>query len=106
MIVFRYEGGYHNDDPYIEDFWRIVEKWDVLKKQRFLHFCTGSHRSPVGGLRELHLKIQKNGSEPIDRLPTAYTCYNIFLLPRYADAEKLERLLTMAVELGEGFGLR
>lgn len=65
----------------------------------------GCDRVPVGGLRELRLLIQKNGSEPTDRLPTAFTCFNALLLPQYRSKERLQKLLLTAIEQGEGFGL-
>lgn len=67
---------------------------------------TGSDRSPAFGLKELHMVVQKNGAEPTERLPTSYTCFCTLLLPEYATKEKLERLLTIAVEASEGFGLQ
>ena len=62
-------------------------------KKDFLSFVTGSDLAPAGGLKELHLKIQKNGNEPVKRLPTAHTCYNILLLPQYGSPAKLEYML-------------
>jgi hypothetical protein len=39
-------------------------------------------------------------------LPTAHTCFNHLLLPEYSSKEKLERMLLMALDNAEGFGLR
>lgn len=72
----------------------------------FLLCVLGSDRSPAFGLKEIHMTIQKNGGEPTDRLPTAYTCFNVLLLPRYASKEKLKRLIYRAIEDSEGFGLQ
>lgn len=52
------------------------------------------------------MTIQKNGGEPTERLPTSFTCFCTFLLPEYGTKEKLERLLTIAIEASEGFGLQ
>lgn len=66
----------------------------------------GSDLAPVGGLERLALKIQRNGGEPTDRLPTSQTCFNLLMLPEYSDEAKLRRLLTTAIENAEGFGLQ
>ncbi|KAL8431957.1 hypothetical protein Efla_002794 [Eimeria flavescens] len=101
----RYEG-YEADSPYIKSLWEILISFDIYQKQNFLKFVSGSDRSPAFGLKELHLVVQKNGAEPTDRLPTAYTCFCTLLLPEYGTKEKLERLLTIAIEQSEGFGLQ
>ena len=59
----------------------------------------------MGGLKELKLKVQKNGAEPTKRLPTAATCYNTLLIPQYSGQGKLENLLKMAINGAAGFGL-
>ena len=48
----------------------------------------------------------KNGVEPEDRLPTAFTCFNLLLLPQYESKEKLKRKLLKAISNRHGFGLR
>ena len=47
-----------------------------------------------------------NGGEDPPRLPSAHTCYNILLLPRYNTKEKLRSSLITAIENSEGFGLQ
>lgn len=98
--------GYKADEPYIKEFWDALLSWDEDKKRQFLRFSTGSDNVPVGGLKELHLKIQLNGVDPTDRLPTAYTCFNVLLLPRYESKEKMLRLLLLAIQNAQGFGLK
>ena len=102
----KYEGGFTDDDPYIADFWNALDSMDESQKRKFLVFVTGSDRLPLGGLSGVTLTIQQNGAEPTDHLPTAYTCYSVLLLPRYANKDKLQRFLLTAVENSEGFGLR
>ena len=46
-----------------------------------------------------------NGSDD-DRLPTAHTCFNHLMLPRYSRREVLRERLTTAIENAEGFGLQ
>jgi len=93
-------------DGYLDDFWNIALSFDIVQKRQFLKFVTGSDLAPVGGLERIGLKIQRNGGEPTDRLPTSQTCFNLLLLPEYADEAKLRRLLTTAIENAEGFGLQ
>jgi len=100
----QYEG-FSATDPYIERFWELACSLDTAQKRQFLHFTTGSELAPLAGLQQLGLKIQRNGSEPCDRLPTAHTCFNLLLLPEYESLEKLQRLLLTAIENAEGFGL-
>eukprot|EP01053_Blabericola_migrator_P000863 Blabericola_migrator_1__862@NODE_1210_length_5103_cov_135_521644_g821_i0_p1_GENE_NODE_1210_length_5103_cov_135_521644_g821_i0NODE_1210_length_5103_cov_135_521644_g821_i0_p1_ORF_typecomplete_len1027_score216_78HECT/PF00632_25/2_4e86RCC1/PF00415_18/1_3RCC1/PF00415_18/2_6e06RCC1_2/PF13540_6/17RCC1_2/PF13540_6/0_00072RCC1_2/PF13540_6/1e04_NODE_1210_length_5103_cov_135_521644_g821_i08683948 len=102
----RYGDGYTEDSPYIKEFWERIMKWDENTKRKFLLFCTGTDRSPLGGLQELRFTIQQNGSEPTNRLPTSHTCFNLLLLPKYSDADKMEMMLKVAIEGCEGFGLR
>ena len=57
-----------------------------------------------GGLGALEFVVQRSGPDT-DRLPTAHTCFNLLLLPQYADADKMRRLLVLAIGNSEGFGI-
>jgi ubiquitin-protein ligase E3 A len=91
------------------------------QKRKFLRFTTGSDRAPcvflvlhihktklfsfsIGGLARLKLIISRNGPDT-DRLPTAHTCFNAFLLPDYSSVDKLREKLLIAINNAEGFGL-
>ena len=101
----HYEG-YDKEDPYIQDFWKILESFDTDQLKKFLSFTTGTDRAPLGGLKDVRLVVQKHGVEPTNRLPTAQTCFNLLLLPRYDNAKKMEQSLLLAIENSEGFGLQ
>jgi hypothetical protein len=58
----------------------------------------------IGGLARLKLIISRNGPDT-DRLPTAHTCFNAFLLPDYSSIDKLREKLLIAINNAEGFGL-
>lgn len=93
----------------VRDFWSIVKKYDDRMKRKLLEFVTASDRVPVGGMRNVTFTIQRNGAEDREdgkgeHLPTAYTCYGIFLLPEYRDKEALKERLGMALENAQGFG--
>lgn len=99
----RYEG-FREDSDYIAGFWEILGSFDLPQRRSFLAFVTGSNRAPVGGLKELVLQVQRNGSEDL-RLPLAHTCFNTLLLPEYSSLERLSEALLLAIENSEGFGL-
>jgi len=90
---------------YIDEFWDVLFDFNLMQRQQFLNFVTGSNLAPVGGLELLEFKIQRHGGEPTDQLPTSHTCFNLLTLPEYSDKEKLRRLLTYAIANAEGFGL-
>jgi len=83
----------------------VLETFTEVVKLQFLIFVTGSDRVPLRGWDELRLVIQKNGTGD-DRMPTAYTCFCLVLLPKYSSREVLQRQLLLAVENSEGFGLQ
>jgi len=93
-------------EGYLDQLWDLLLSFDTMQKRQFLKFVAGSDIAPVGGLKQLGLRIQRNGGEPTDRLPTSQTCFNLLLLPEYSDAAKLKKLLTTAIENAEGFGLQ
>jgi len=85
--------------------WEVVHSLSLEQKKRLLFFTTGCDRAPVGGLGTLQFIVQRSGPDS-DRLPTAHTCFNILLLPEFADVAKLRKLLLIAIENAEGFGLQ
>ena len=89
----------------IKSFWKVINSLTFHEQQKFLMFCTGSIKAPIGGLSKLHLKIQRMGPDS-DLLPTSHTCFNTLLLPEYKDEDKLKKLLLLAINECEGFGLR
>ena len=50
------------------------------------------------------MQVQKNGTAD-ERLPTAYTCFSMLLLPLYTSAEVLRSRLLQAIQETQGFGL-
>ena len=53
---------------------------------------------------EEQAQAPKEKKKKAPRLPTAYTCYGILLLPEYKDKEMLRERLAMALENAQGFG--
>ncbi|XP_076805174.1 putative E3 ubiquitin-protein ligase HECTD2 [Clavelina lepadiformis] len=96
--------GYVNNDPTILHFWDVLFSLSRDLQKRFLHFCTGSDRVPVGGLQELNFKIVRTPTTQ-NMLPMAHTCFNQLLLPPYGSKQQLEGKLVIAISNAEGFWL-
>ncbi|CAE7230887.1 Ube3a [Symbiodinium sp. CCMP2456] len=90
---------------YLDPFWKFIEGLAEEEKKRFLVFVTASDRMPVRGWSSLRLLVQKNGAGD-DRLPTAYTCFSLLLLPLYSSVEVLKKNMLLAITNSEGFGLK
>lgn len=86
-------------------FWETVRAMSFEEKQKFLLFVSGSAKAPLGGLKNLGLKIQRMCGDT-NCLPTAHTCFNLLMLPEYASKEKLKTLLLRSIVECEGFGLK
>eukprot|EP01006_Ploeotia_vitrea_P029217 TRINITY_DN61800_c0_g1_i1.p1 TRINITY_DN61800_c0_g1~~TRINITY_DN61800_c0_g1_i1.p1 ORF type:complete len:928 (+),score=117.86 TRINITY_DN61800_c0_g1_i1:78-2861(+) len=98
--------GFKEGEQYIKDFWDIVHnEFTHEDRKGLLKFSTGSDRVPIKGLKDMLFVIIKNGDDS-DRLPTAHTCFNYLLLPRYDSKDKLKQKLLAAVNNCTGFGLK
>ena len=76
-----YEGGYTKDSPIIRNLWDVLHSLSVEEKKAFLVFATGSDRVPIEGMKALNFVIQRHANTT--HLPSAHTCFNVFLLPEY-----------------------
>jgi len=101
----KYEGGYDPEHKTVKRFWKIVHSMSYEEKRTLLKFITGVSRAPVGGMKTLPFKLQRAGPDS-NQLPTSYTCFNTMLLPDYSSAEKMKKLILLAIENCEGFGLQ
>lgn len=63
LQVTEYDGGYSKDHPVIKWFWEVVHSFSEADKRKFLAFCSGSDRAPVGGLGKLNFSISKHGDD-------------------------------------------
>lgn len=77
--VCKYEGGYDEKHPTVRAFWETVHEMDLASQRKLLMFVTGSYKSPIGGLRNLNLLIQRAGPDS-NHLPTAHTCTYVVCL--------------------------
>ncbi|KAG7370642.1 HECT-domain ubiquitin-transferase [Nitzschia inconspicua] len=102
----KYEGGFDRNDPVINNLWHWVQSASRETQLKFLKFCTGSNKAPIGGLGKLPFLVQRAGPDSM-QLPTAHTCFNTLILPDYGENyDKLSQLLGRAVLECEGFGLQ
>jgi len=101
----KYEGGYSESHGTVQSLWSVLNGFSTDQRRRFLSFVTGCPRAPVGGLGQLTLVVQRAGPDT-DRLPTAHTCFNSLLLPDYATKDKLHKMLLLAIDNAQGFGLK
>ena len=100
----KYGDGYKETSKTVKHLWDVLLEFDEEQKKKFLFFCTGCDKAPINGLGDLVLIIVKSGPDS-DRLPTAHTCFNYLLLPNYKDKDKLKKLMLLAIENSQGFGL-
>lgn len=109
----NYLGGYHPSQPYIQDFWEIIEHELTPEQQRkFLRFMTSCSRQPLLGFGSLHpspsiqqIRLTDNELSKNSKLPTSQTCFNLLKLPNYKDKKLLKEKLLAAIESGAGFEL-
>jgi hypothetical protein len=99
------EGWLKADADYLESFWEILRSFRDCDLRRFATFVSSCSRSPPRGWQDVNLTLQRNG-EGDDRLPTAFTCFHLLLLPRYSSKEVLRTKLLLAIAETQGFGLR
>jgi hypothetical protein len=98
-----YKDGYTVNSTPVRWFWEIFGEFSSEMKRKFLKFATGTDRSPLGGLGNVKLAIQR-GADP-GRLPVSHTCFNLFTLPAYPAKEYMKDRLVLAIEHTEGFGI-
>ena len=102
--VCIYKDGYNKDSLTIKYFWEIVFDFDEEEKKKLLSFITGCDRAPINGLGNLIISITRIGAD-VNKLPSAYTCFNDLLLPDYKDKDLLKKCLIIGINYSEGFGL-
>lgn len=96
--------GFDDNDETVIHFWEIFDEYKYEEKKGLLQFITGNDRIPVSGAENLKMVIMKNGCDT-DRLPSAQTCFNTLLLPKYRSKEKMKEKLNKAITMTKGFYL-
>lgn len=128
----RYYGGYHNNHRVVNWLWDVLEKdFSEDEKSRFLKFVTSCSKPPLLGFAHLEPPfsvrcVECNDDEdegdtvgsvfrgffsvgrrhdPVGRLPTSSTCFNLLKLPNYRKKSTLKEKLRYAIKANAGFEL-
>jgi len=127
----KYFGGFHNNHRVISWLWDILEKdFSPEEHSLFLKFVTSCSKPPLLGFANLEPPFsircvevsddQDSGdtvgsvlrgffairrSDPVDRLPTSSTCFNLLKLPNYQRRSTLREKLRYAISSSTGFEL-
>ncbi|KAG9509732.1 Ubiquitin-protein ligase E3B, partial [Fragariocoptes setiger] len=127
----KYFGGFHNNHRVINWLWDILDKEFSPEEHRlFLKFVTSCSKPPLLGFANLEPPFsircvevsddQDQGdtfgsvirgffairrSDPVDRLPTSSTCFNLLKLPNYQRRSTLREKLRYAIKSNPGFEL-
>ena len=89
-----------NERQCLEDFFTILNEFDIKKKEKFLFFCTSLKRLPIGGFSKLKpkFKLAKAGIN----VPTSSTCTNMLKLP-VLPYKKLKDIILYVINADVGF---
>ncbi|XP_076363103.1 ubiquitin-protein ligase E3B [Tachypleus tridentatus] len=127
----KYFGGFHNNHRVINWLWDILEKdFSPEEHSLFLKFVTSCSKPPLLGFAHLEPPFsircvevgddQDTGDtvgsvlrgfftirkrDPINRLPTSSTCFNLLKLPNYQKKSTLREKLRYAIKSNTGFEL-
>jgi hypothetical protein len=96
--------GYKKDAQIIKWFWEVFAEFSEDKKKQLLFFVTGNDRAPIGGLKNLKMRIDM--SQNTAKLPKSHTCFFALVLPPYSSKDELRRKLDISLANSSGFGLK
>eukprot|EP00092_Neocalanus_flemingeri_P034441 GFUD01037450.1.p1 GENE.GFUD01037450.1~~GFUD01037450.1.p1 ORF type:complete len:1075 (-),score=271.40 GFUD01037450.1:205-3429(-) len=126
-----YYGGFHDSHRVVAWLWEVLEKdFTDKEKSMFLKFVTSCSKPPLLGFENLEppfsircvevaddeddgdtvgsvlrgfLALRRK--DPVNRLPTASTCFNLLKLPNYQKKSTLKEKLRYAISCNTGFEL-
>lgn len=127
----KYYGGFHNNHRVISWLWDILEKdFNPDEHSAFLKFVTSCSKPPLLGFAHLEppfsIRCVEVGDDldtgdtvgsvlrgfftirrkdPVNRLPTSSTCFNLLKLPNYQKKSTLREKLRYAITSNTGFEL-
>lgn len=127
----KYSGGFHNNHRVISWLWDILEKDFTAEEHKlFLKFVTSCSKPPLLGFSNLEppfsircIEVSDDQdigdtigsivrgflairhSDPVDRLPSSSTCFNLLKLPNYQKRSTLKEKLRYAIHSNAGFEL-
>lgn len=127
----QYYGGFHNNHRVINWLWDVLDRdFTAQERSLFLKFVTSCSKPPLLGFQHLEppfsircvevsddqdtgdtvgsvlkgfFNIRKK--EPVGRLPTSSTCFNLLKLPNYQKKSTLREKLRYAITSNTGFEL-
>ena len=101
----RYTGGLRPFSKVVVYFWRVLASFTDETRMDLLRFVTGTNKIPLDGFDPTLTITGTDAGD--DSLPTAHTCFNQLVLPRYKSADRLKDKLLKAIKHGvsEGFHL-
>ena len=127
----HYYGGFHDSHRVVTWLWEILDKdFDPRERGAFLKFVTSCSKPPLLGFEHLEppfsircvevaddeddgdtvgsvlrgfLSLRRK--DPVHRLPTASTCFNLLKLPNYQKKSTLREKLRYAISSNTGFEL-
>lgn len=100
-----YLADYSASHESIQLFWGVVSEFTEKQKQLLLKFVTSCGRPPLLGFKELHPPFSITSLESDTHLPTASTCSNLLLLPKFRDKETMREKVLYAIQSDAGFEL-
>jgi hypothetical protein len=110
-----YKGKYSNKHKVIKWFWDILSSLSQEELSRFLQFCTGTCRVPIGGFSVLESnrgEIAKFCIESVNCIPKkinfikAHTCFNRIDLPIFSTEKELKDAISYIINNEiYGFGI-
>jgi len=111
LHLFKFEHGYKSSSGVARLLCQVLAELPVEHKRKFISFCTGCPRLPVGGFAALKppltvvkKELPKEASQSaLDmQLPSVMTCANYLKLPDYASPTILRDRLLVAVNEADG----
>jgi len=95
--------GWSDTDKAIEEFWVIVDSFDIEDQRLLLSFVTSCPKPPLLGFKELDPQFTIVKVPDPERLPTASTCFNQLKLPDYGNIAITRSQLLKAIRSKAGF---
>jgi hypothetical protein len=94
--------GYDPNSNVVKWFWEVFDALNEEQKKRVLLFACGNDAVPIGGLRVLAFRIDKDPNP--EHLPTSHTCFNTIVIPEYPSKRTLHQKLLVSLANVTGFG--
>ena len=98
-----FQGKYDEQHRIVLWLWQILRESDLKERSLFLTFVTGSPRLPLDGFEPPFNVTEGEDMDPLHALPTAHTCFNQLVVPRYGDLATFKEKLKYAIQNSIGF---